>query len=98
MIEEHEDDITEWYQKHQEATSLTDYLCAQRAVKNDQDCLSQKLIDKLKSDDTEDQKKEEEEEEIDADEEESNSEGELSSDDGKESDDHSEGTGDHTEL
>lgn len=95
LIEEYEDDITEWYQKHQESTSLTDYLCAQRAVKDAQACLSQKLLDKLKSDDNEDQTENDEEgEEIDADkEDESNSE---QSDD--EDDNESEVTGKHSEL
>lgn len=107
MIEDYEDDITEWYLKHQESVDLTEYLCAQRVAKGDQACLSQELLDTLnRSKDKEtDEDETEEEEEINADEDESEGNGDSSeqaetSDDGnkEEVEDPNEATGEHTEL
>lgn len=46
MIEQHESDIEEWYFKHQQDKSLSEYLCADRVLKHDDDqCLNEKIIE-----------------------------------------------------
>ena len=37
MLEEHEEDIEEWYFKRQSEFALEDYLCRQRALKSEAD-------------------------------------------------------------
>ena len=43
LLEEHEEDIEDWYFGHQEKQSLEDYLCRDRALKSkDKQCLNVK--------------------------------------------------------
>lgn len=43
-MEQNEHDIEDWYFKHQGKKSLKDYLCAERALRNeDSGCLNEKL-------------------------------------------------------
>ncbi|XP_062517519.1 protein canopy homolog 3-like isoform X2 [Corticium candelabrum] len=104
LIEDYEDDITEWYMSHQDKTDLTDYLCAQRVAKKDHECLTQRLIDTFdKTDDKEidDDDDDDDEEEIDAD---TEDEGQETSDatdasnEGNTDEDSNETTDKHTEL
>ncbi|XP_062517768.1 protein canopy homolog 4-like [Corticium candelabrum] len=45
LLRELEEDITTWFFYYQENTNLTQYLCAERAVKDDSSCLSHRIID-----------------------------------------------------
>ncbi|XP_065840066.1 protein canopy 4-like [Oscarella lobularis] len=50
FIEDYEDDITDWYKEHQEMAALTQFLCVERAVKENHTCLAQEFMDSFTED------------------------------------------------
>ncbi|CAG0915293.1 unnamed protein product [Notodromas monacha] len=44
LLEDHEDDISDWYYNLQDSISLQKYLCSEKALKNDEDvCLTEEF-------------------------------------------------------